>query len=62
VLICCECGRQSAEGATGWQAHLGADDIDEIAEDEEPQRVSAFMFCPECAQREFGHTKRSVSR
>jgi hypothetical protein len=37
-----------------WQAHLGADDIDEIAEDEEPRRLLAFVFCPECAEREFG--------
>jgi hypothetical protein len=30
------------------------DDIEEIAEDEEPRRLLAFVFCPECANREFG--------
>jgi hypothetical protein len=54
VLTCSECGRQSDENAIGWQAHLGADDIEEVPEDEEPKRVLAFSFCPECAKREFG--------
>jgi hypothetical protein len=39
--------------STGWEAHLGADDIDEIREDEEPRRLLAFVFCPECVEREF---------
>jgi hypothetical protein len=30
MLTCAECGRQSDEKATGWEAHLGADDIEEI--------------------------------
>jgi hypothetical protein len=54
VLRCSECGRQSDEKATGWEAHLGADDIDEIPEDEEPRRILAFVFCRDCAEREFG--------
>jgi hypothetical protein len=53
MLTCAECGRHSDESATGWEAHLGADDIDEIAEDEEPRRILAFVFCPECAGRGF---------
>jgi hypothetical protein len=38
--------------ASGWEAHLGAKDI-EIAEDREPRRLLARLyFCPECAERE----------
>jgi hypothetical protein len=48
------------ENATGWKAHLGADGIDEIAEDEEPERVLAFVFCPECARREFGRAREGL--
>jgi hypothetical protein len=29
-FTCSECGRQSDEKATGWEAHLGADDMDEV--------------------------------
>jgi hypothetical protein len=54
LLTCAECGRQSDEKATGGEADLGADDIDELPEDEEPRRLLAFVFCPECANREFG--------
>jgi hypothetical protein len=57
VLTCAECRRQSDENATGWEADLGADNIDEIAKDEEPRRVLAFVFCPECAEREFGWSR-----
>jgi hypothetical protein len=49
VLTCAECGPQSDGQARGWEAHLGADDIDEIPEDEEPRRLLAFVFCRECA-------------
>jgi hypothetical protein len=58
VLICAECSREADYNATGWQAHLGADDIDEIADFEEPRRVLAFVFCPACAEREFGKSAR----
>jgi hypothetical protein len=54
VLTCAECGRHSDENAADSQAHLGWDDIDEAAEDERPTRALAFVFCPECAEREFG--------
>jgi hypothetical protein len=29
-----------------WQAHLGSDDLDETPE--------VVLYCPECAEREFG--------
>jgi hypothetical protein len=52
-LICQECGAVSDESANRWQAHLGL--VDEMAEDEEPTGgVLAYVFCPSCAEREFG--------
>ena len=45
-LRCVECGRvQTAPVARGWRAYLTVDD-DEPAE--------AVVYCPECAEREFG--------
>ena len=45
-LRCVECGRvQTAAGARGWRAYLTTDE-DEPAE--------AVVYCPECAEREFG--------
>lgn len=41
-----ECGVESDELANGWRAYLAEDD------DEEEWRV--LMFCPPCAEREFG--------
>jgi hypothetical protein len=41
-----ECGVESDELANGWRAYLAEDD------DEEGSRV--LMFCPPCAEREFG--------
>jgi hypothetical protein len=43
---CAECGSESDDDARGWVALLGYDP----REDEFP---SAFVFCPDCAQREF---------
>lgn len=41
-LRCAECGRESDPDAAGWRAYLDDDD-------------QAVTFCPECAEREFGH-------
>jgi len=46
VLVCAERGLEAPPHAVGWQAHLGYDP----REDEWPE---AFVFCPECAKREF---------
>jgi hypothetical protein len=43
VLVCAECGRESAAGAKGWRAYLTGDDPPGVA-----------IFCPSCAKREFG--------
>jgi hypothetical protein len=47
ILTCSECGARSSGRAQGWQAWIGYD----LREDESPE---AFVFCPECAEREFG--------
>jgi hypothetical protein len=41
VLECLECGRRD-DAALGWRAYL------------EPDGDGVLIFCPECAQREFG--------
>jgi hypothetical protein len=41
ALICAECGALSASAADGWRAYLTDDG-------------EAVMFCPACAEREFG--------
>jgi len=46
-LVCANCGRRSWGKARGWQALLGYT----LREDEFPH---AFVFCPECAEGEFG--------
>ncbi len=41
-LRCVECGRVQAAGAHGWKAYLTVDPAE------------AVVYCPECAEREFG--------
>jgi DNA-directed RNA polymerase subunit RPC12/RpoP len=45
VPKCVECGREKSAGERGWKAYLTADE-------EEP--AEAVVYCPECAEREFG--------
>jgi hypothetical protein len=56
-LVCVECGASADWAAEGWEAHLVQGDLVEAhvmgAESDVPDRV--FIFCPDCAQREF-HT------
>jgi hypothetical protein len=40
-LICAECGVESPPDAAGWRGYLDDDG-------------AAVMFCPDCAEREFG--------
>jgi hypothetical protein len=47
LLRCVECGLESDQLAEGWRACLAPD------KEEEPEG-EIFMFCPECAEREFG--------
>jgi hypothetical protein len=41
ALSCVECGAESSGEAGGWRAYLTIDD-------------EAVVFCPDCAEREFG--------
>jgi hypothetical protein len=45
---CAECSKVAEGDLKGWRALLGADPDDENAP------PSAHLFCPECAEREFG--------
>jgi hypothetical protein len=47
LLRCVECGAESDQLASGWRAYLAPD-----AEDKPEGEL--LMFCPECAEREFG--------
>jgi hypothetical protein len=40
TLVCAECVAESSDDAEGWRAYLTLDAV--------------AMFCPECAEREFG--------
>jgi hypothetical protein len=42
---CAECSREQSAGERGWKAYLTTDE-DEPAE--------ALVYCPDCAEREFG--------
>jgi hypothetical protein len=42
-LVCAECGAASDAGAEGWRAFLTCDEPAEAA-----------VFCPDCAELEFG--------
>jgi hypothetical protein len=44
-LACVECGRVQAAGEREWRAYLTAD---------EDEPADAVVYCPECAEREFG--------
>ena len=46
-LVCAQCCLEAPPDAKGWQMHLGYD----VGKDERPE---AFVFCPACAEREFG--------
>jgi hypothetical protein len=45
LLVCVECGRKQIADERGWRSYLTTDE-------EEP--AEALIFCPDCAEREFG--------
>jgi hypothetical protein len=47
LLRCVECGAESDQLAQGWRAYRAPNT------GEEPEG-ELFLFCPECAEREFG--------
>ena len=48
-LVCAECGRYDTEGK-GWRAYQGREHADAARE--------VFVYCPECAEKEFLDTER----
>jgi hypothetical protein len=50
-LTCEECGREQPACESGWKAYLTTDE-DEPAE--------AVVYCPVCAEREFGSNESVV--
>jgi hypothetical protein len=57
-LRCEECGKVAEPDTKGWRAFLGVGLEDDHASDR-----FVCVFCPECAEREFGvgQPKKSVS-
>jgi hypothetical protein len=49
-ILCVECVREPREGERGWRAYLTTD---------EDEPAKAVVYCPMCAEREFGAKKRS---
>jgi hypothetical protein len=52
-LRCEECGRTADAEMKGWRALLGVDP------DDENLPLSTYLFCAECAEREFGPLRTS---
>jgi hypothetical protein len=46
-LTCVECAREQAASERGWRAYLTVDEDDP---------AEAIVYCPECAEREFGRS------
>jgi hypothetical protein len=53
IIQCAECGAESDGLAAGWRAYLAAD----FDEDE----GEVVLFCPDCADREFGSFDSGLS-
>ena len=53
MLRCAQCDRPGEGAMVGWRAMLGTD-----GEGDDP-RVEAFVFCPDCAEKEFGPSKQA---
>jgi hypothetical protein len=48
VLLCVECRRATVRFERGWRAYLG------LGEARQLEPIQVFVYCPECAEREFG--------
>jgi hypothetical protein len=49
-LTCVECRREQGDDERGWHAYLTTDEDDS---------AEALVYCPECAEREFGSRGRA---
>ena len=63
-MRCVECGRKSQGDAADWRAYLTEDP--EEQNDADVSALEAVVYCPDCAEREFGpltprHAGRSDS-
>jgi hypothetical protein len=52
MLRCAECGRLEEGDTLGWRGLLGTD----LEAESEP--VGVYVICPECADREFGPSRK----
>ena len=59
VLRCAECGR---EAETEFEAHGWRPDLTTREEGAEEATAAVAVYCPECAEREFGEVSDPVSR
>jgi hypothetical protein len=56
MIRCPECGKLGEGSMTGWRAMLGTD------VDYENAPTEAYLFCPACANKEFGPSRRDYER
>jgi hypothetical protein len=54
-MRCEECGREAEEDARGWKAFLTR-----YATAEEAEHPELTTYCPDCAEREFGHAEEEL--
>jgi hypothetical protein len=59
MVRCAECGKLGEGSMKGWRAMLGTVDADA---DDEYLPTEAYLFCPACADREFGPPRRDHGR
>jgi hypothetical protein len=55
VLVCEECGRVAGVETHGWRAFYAED-----PDNPEPSLITV-VYCPECAEREFGPPPRRAN-
>jgi hypothetical protein len=54
-LRCSECRRQADDGAKSWRAY----ETQEPDDSDAPGAIGVGVFCPECAEGEFGTDERT---
>jgi hypothetical protein len=53
-LVCVECRREQRHGERGWRSNLTTD-----RDEPDYKPAEAIVYCPDCAEREFGPPRRS---
>jgi hypothetical protein len=56
MLRCEECGREvrASEDARGWRAVLTSEPADDLRGHADDEVRGVAIYCPQCAEREFG--------